>query len=130
MKKMSVKKLVSYSMFALGAARLAFSLAQHLAGHEVTLIEVFEVLLFLSAGVVLYATDVHKIFVSVCASARKRVEVGVFDMFNYLAAECIEKFYQAFRKMQTGVLSWNMILVVLGATLLLIFMLLSEGYTP
>ena len=127
---MPVKKLVSYSLFALGAARLAFSLAQHLAGHEMTLIEVFEVLLFLSTGVVLYATDAHKIFVSVCASARERVEVGVFDMFNYLVAEFIEKLHQEFRKIQTGVLSWNMILVMLGATLLLILMLLSEGYAP
>ena len=127
---MPVKKPVSYSMFALGTARLAFSLAQHLAGHEVTLIEVFEALPFLSAGVVLYATNAHKIFVSVCARARKRVEVGVFDMFNYLVAEYIEKFYQAFRKMQTGVLSWNMILVMLGATLLLVLMLLSGGVAP
>jgi len=58
----------------------------------------------------------------------KRVEIGVFDAFNYFVAECIEKFYQAFRKMQTGVLSWNMILVMLGATLLLILMFLSGGF--
>lgn len=58
----------------------------------------------------------------------KSVEIGVFDAFNYLVAECIEKFYQAFRKMQTGVLSWNMILVMVGATLLLILMLLSGGF--
>lgn len=58
----------------------------------------------------------------------ERVEIGVFDAFNYFVAQCIEKFYQAFRKMQTGVLSWNMILVMLGATLLLILMLLSRWF--
>jgi len=62
--------------------------------------------------------------------ACKHVEIGVFDAFNYFVAECIEKFYQAFRKMQTGVLSWNMILVMLGATLLLILMLLSGWFAP
>ena len=64
-----------------------------------------------------------------CRVVCKRVEVGVFDAFNYFVAECIEKFYQGFRKMQTGVLSWNMILVMLGATLLLILMLLFGWFT-
>ncbi|MDI6904464.1 MAG: proton-conducting transporter membrane subunit [Candidatus Bathyarchaeia archaeon] len=63
-----------------------------------------------------------------CRVVCKRVEVGVFDAFNYFVAECIEKFYRAFRKMQTGELSWNMILVMLGATLLLILMLLSGEF--
>ncbi len=65
-----------------------------------------------------------------CRVACRRVEIGVFDAFNYFVAGCIEKFYQAFRKMQTGVLSWNMILVMLGATLLLILMVLSGWFVP
>ncbi|MFX0200566.1 MAG: hypothetical protein ACFFCW_30980, partial [Candidatus Hodarchaeota archaeon] len=78
---MSVKKLVSYSMFALGAARLAFSLAQNLIGHEMTMIEVFEALPFFSAGIVLHVTNLHNFFVSSSQTMYKSVELNL-DTFN------------------------------------------------
>ncbi len=146
---MEFKKLVSYSMFALGIARLAFSLAQHLAGHEVTLIEVFEALPFLSAGVVLYATDVHKILVSVSQTMYKYLELKSLEAFNYGVARFFRRLSQVmykylelkgidalnyfivnlvtsfshhFRKTHTGVLSHNMLMAFIGAALLLLLL--------
>ncbi len=146
---MECKKRVGYSIFALGIARLAFSLALHLAGHEVTLIEVFEALPFLSAGVVLYATDVHKIFVSVSRTMYKSVELkglnafnyGVasffrrlsqlmykyaelegIDAINYFIANLIISFSRHSRKTHTGVLSHNMLMAFIGAALLLLLL--------
>jgi len=95
---MSVKKLVSYSMFALGTARLAFSLAQHLAGHEVMLMEVFEALPFLSAGFVLYATDVHKILVSVSQTMYKSAELKSLNALNYGVASFFRRLSQLMYK--------------------------------
>ena len=46
------------------------------------------------------------------------------DAFNYLVAEYVVRFYQVFRKLHTGVFSWNMILIMLGATLILILLVL------
>jgi hypothetical protein len=148
---MECKKRVGYSIFALGIARLAFSLAQHLAGHEVTLMEVFEGLPFLSAGVVLYATDVHKIFVSVSQTMYKSVELKSLDAFNYgvasffrrlsetmykyselrgidalnyFIANLVTSFSKHFRKTHTGVLSYNMLMAFIGAALLLLLLAL------
>jgi hypothetical protein len=118
------KKRVGYSIFALGIVRLAFSLAQHLAGHEVTVMEVFEALPFLSAGVVLYATDVHKILVSVSQTMYKSVELNIFDGFQYAVAKLITSFSRHFRKTHTGVLSYNMLMAFIGAALLLLLLAL------
>jgi len=125
---MPVKKLVSYSIFALGTARLVFSLAQHLAGHEVTLIEVFGALILLSAGVVLYATDAHKIVVSTARAMCEHVEVSVIDQANYLIAGFITSFCRYFRRTHTGVLSHNMLAVFIGIVLLMILLFIFRGY--
>lgn len=119
---MGCKKRVGYSLFALGIARLAFSLAQHLAGREVTVIEVFEALPFLSAGVVLYATDVHKIFVSVSRTMYKYVELKGIDALNYFIANLIISFSRHSRRTHTGVLSHNMLMAFIGAALLLLLL--------
>ena len=151
---MAKKKVVGYGMLALGIAQLALSLAEHSPGRKVAAIEVFGALLFLSAGAVLYATDAHKTVVSTSralykrtelggidalnyAVARflrklseimyKRLELGGLDAFNYLVAEYVVKAYQVFRKTHTGVLSWNMILIMLGATLMLILLIQFGG---
>ena len=58
----------------------------------------------------------------------KHMELGVFDAFNYLIAKCIVKSCQAFRKIQTGALSWNMVLVMLGVILLWLLLFLFGGY--
>ena len=149
-----MKKLVSYSMFALGAARFAFSLFQHFTGHEMTVIEVFEFLPFLLVGVVLYVTDLHKIFVFISLSMYKQLELRGINAFNtsvarffkrlsdfmykypelrginalnYFIANRTISFSQYFRKTHTGVLSYNMLVVFIGAALLVIILVLSGG---
>jgi len=60
----------------------------------------------------------------------KRIELGVFDTFNYLIAEYLLKVSQKSRKIQTGVLSWNMVFLVLGVILMVILLFLSGVYNP
>jgi len=60
----------------------------------------------------------------------RRIELGVFDMFNYLIAECLLRVSQKSRKTQTGVLSWNMVFLVLGVTLIIILLFLPVVYSP
>lgn len=59
----------------------------------------------------------------------KRIELGVFDTFNYLVAEYLLKVSQRSRKIQTGVLSWNMVFLVFGVILLVILLFLSGVYS-
>ncbi len=56
----------------------------------------------------------------------KHVEAGGIDRFNYAVAEGFQDLSKAFRKLQTGVHSWNMILLLIGA-LALILLLLFGG---
>ena len=125
---MSEKKLVSYSMLALGTAQLAFSLAQHLAGHEVTLMEVLKAFILLSAAVVLYSTDAHKIVVSTARAMCEHVEVSVVDQANYLIADFVTSFCRYFRRTHTGVLSHNMLAVFIGIVLLMILLFIFGGF--
>jgi hypothetical protein len=147
--RMPVKKLVGCSLFALGAVRLAVSLVMHLLGHEITLLEVFEALPFLSAGALLYSTDIHKILVSVSHTMYKSVELssmnvvnygvaGFFrrlsqlmykyielksiDAFNYFIGNVTVSFSRRFRKTHAGVLSHNMLMVSIGAVLLMLLL--------
>lgn len=153
--RMSVKRLVSYSMFVSGIAELMFSFWH--PHHEITWIEAFEALVFLLAGVVLYATDIHKIVVSISQSLYKSVELKVLDGFHYAVASFFRRlsevmykypelrgidalnyfianltisFSQHFRKTHTGVLSYNMLAVLIGIILLVIILFLFGGYTP
>jgi hypothetical protein len=180
--RMPVKKLVGCSLFVLGAVRLAVSLVMHLLGHEITLLEVFEALPFLSAGALLYSTDIHKILVSVSHTMYKSVELKGIDALNYRVAGFLRKssnimyeypelkgidaldyatarffkrlsditykypelkgidalnyfignvtvsFSRRFRKTHAGVLSYNMLAVIVGAVLLIALVLIFGGY--
>ena len=153
---LSVKKLVSYSMFALGASRLVFSLVQHFGGHEMTVIEVIEFLPFLLVGIALYVTDLDKIIVYISGSTNNHVELGLdafnrgvarffrwfsgvmykypelkgIDALNYFIANKTITFSQYFRKTHTGVLSYNMLAILVGGILLVIILVLSGGRIP
>ena len=124
---MAKKKVVGYGMLALGIVKLAFSLAVHSPGHVVATIEVVEALLLMSAGVVLYATDAHKIVLSISQSLYKNVELKVLDAFNYCVANLTIAFCQRFRKTHTGVLSYDMVAVLIGAALLMALLFLLGG---
>jgi hypothetical protein len=119
---MGCKKLVGCSLFVLGAVRLAVSLVMHLLGHEVTVLEVFEALPFLSAGALLYSTDIHRILVSVSQTMYKCVELRGIDAFNYFVANLAISFSRRFRKTHAGVLSHNMLMAFIGAALTVFMM--------
>jgi len=78
------------------------------------------------AGVALYATDVHKFVLSVSQTIYKSVELRGIDAFNYFVAGLYVSFAQRFRKIQTGVLSYNMLMVFIGVALLIVLLLLFE----
>ena len=144
------KKIVGYGLFVLGIARLVFSLAVH-SPHFVDFVEA---LLFTSTGVVLYASDAHKILVSVSQTMYKRVELkglnafnsGIakffkrlskvmyenielrgFDALNYFVANLTTSFSQRFRKVQSGIFSHSMLMVFIGIALLIALLLLFSG---
>lgn len=125
---MAKKKLVSFSMLALALGELTFSLWH--PHHEIGAIEAIEGFITFLAGVVLYATDVHKIVVSISRSLYENVELKVLDAFNYCVANLTIAFCQRFRKTHTGVLSYNMLAVIIGIILLLILLFLFGGYIP
>jgi len=53
----------------------------------------------------------------------KSLELGIIDKFNYVLASVISKFSNAFRRTHTGVLTYNVVGIVLGtAIILLLFM--------
>jgi NADH-quinone oxidoreductase subunit L len=55
----------------------------------------------------------------------KNLELGVIDRFNYVFASAIRAFSNSFRRTHTGVLTYNVIGIVLGAAMiLLLFMLI------
>ncbi len=60
----------------------------------------------------------------------KHLELGSIDAFNYLIARKTVKFCQTFRKTHTGVLSWNMVWVMLGITLLPILLFVFGWLIP
>lgn len=60
----------------------------------------------------------------------KHLELGSIDAFNYLIARKTVKFCQTFRKTHTGVLSWNMVWVMLGITLLSILLFVFGWLIP
>lgn len=54
-----------------------------------------------------------------CKSLLKRFEIAVMDRFNYIVASTATAIYLNIRKIQTGLLSFNMIWVIIGFLLLL-----------
>jgi NADH:ubiquinone oxidoreductase subunit 5 (subunit L)/multisubunit Na+/H+ antiporter MnhA subunit len=52
----------------------------------------------------------------------KHIEAGGIDRFNYVLADGAKDLSRGFRRIQTGVHSWNMILLLLGAVVLLILL--------
>ncbi|MCW3986255.1 MAG: proton-conducting transporter membrane subunit [Candidatus Bathyarchaeota archaeon] len=60
----------------------------------------------------------------------KYPELRGIDALNYLIANLFTSFSQRFRKIQTGVLSYNMILAFIGATLLIVLLFLFGGHIP
>jgi len=52
----------------------------------------------------------------------KYVEAGGIDRFNYVLADGAKDLSHAFRRIQTGVHSWNMVLLLLGAVVLLLLL--------
>jgi NADH-quinone oxidoreductase subunit L len=75
-----------------------------------------------------YNRALYYIFVSgtlaVTSGLYKYMETKGIDRFNYLIAEAATDSSKAFRRLQTGVHSWNMILLLLGALIFLILMVL------
>jgi len=60
----------------------------------------------------------------------KYLELRGIDALNYLVASLFTAFNRRFRKIQTGVLSYNMLLAFIGATLLVVLLFLFGGYIP
>ena len=54
----------------------------------------------------------------------KYLELRGIDAFNYFIANLFISFSQRFRKIQTGVLSYNMLMMFIGATLLIVLLFL------
>lgn len=119
---MEVKKVIGRLLFALGVAEFAFSFWH--PHKEVTWVEMFEGLVSLSVGVVLYTTDIHKLVLSLSQGLQKSFEVKVLERFNHLVADVTIAVSQRCRKTQTGVLSYNMILVFVGFTFLTVMLFL------
>jgi len=69
-------------------------------------------------------------FKRISKAAHKKLELGGIDALNYLIAQNTVKFCQTFRKTHTGVLSWNMVWVMLGITLLSILLFVFGGHIP
>jgi len=78
-----------------------------------------------------YNKLLYKIFVdgTIWFTSRmfKYVEAGGIDRFNYLLADGAQQASRLFRRLQTGVHSWNMILLLLGALILLALLLFGGG---
>ncbi len=122
---MEVKKVIGCLLLALGVAEFAFSFWH--PQKEITWVEMFEALVSLSAGVVLYATDIHKFVLSISQGLQKNLEVKVLERFNYLVADVTIAVSQRCRKTQTGVLSYNMVLVFVGLVFLMVMLFLFRG---
>jgi len=60
----------------------------------------------------------------------KYPELRGIDALNYFVAKLFTSFCRYFRKTQTGVLSYNMLMAFIGATLLIVLMLLFGGHIP
>jgi len=58
-----------------------------------------------------------------CFKIFKRIEVGRIDRFNYVLADSALSAYKGIRRIQTGILSYNMLLTLLGFLILLAFIL-------
>ncbi len=60
----------------------------------------------------------------------ENMELRGIDAFNYFVAGLYVSFAQRFRKIQTGVLPYNMLLAFIGAALLIVLLLLFGGHIP
>jgi len=60
----------------------------------------------------------------------KYPELRGIDALNYFIANLFTSFSQRFRKIQTGVLSYNMLMAFIGAALLIVLLFLFGGYIP
>jgi NADH-quinone oxidoreductase subunit L len=78
-----------------------------------------------------YNRVIYKIFVDgttgLAKGMYKHIEVGIIDRFNYLLADATTDLSKFFRKIQTGVHSWNMILLLLGTLIMLVLLLFGGG---
>lgn len=118
------KKKLAFLMFTLALGELAFSFWH--PHHEIGALEAIEGFTVFLAGVALYVTDVHKFVLSVSQTMYERVELKSLNAFNYFVAGLYVSFAQRFRKIQTGVLSYNMLMVLIGAALLIVLLFLFE----
>jgi hypothetical protein len=55
----------------------------------------------------------------------EKVELGGIDRFNYVLADATRSFTSSFRRSHTGVLTHNMIAVILGLVALFIIMAIT-----
>ncbi|MFX1562338.1 MAG: NADH-quinone oxidoreductase subunit L [Promethearchaeota archaeon] len=78
-----------------------------------------------------YNRALYKIFIDgtnrLSKELYKHVEVGIIDRFNYLLADASRDLSRFFRRIQTGVHSWNMILLLLSTLIMLILLLFGGG---
>ena len=58
-------------------------------------------------------------------SVLEEIEVGTIDQFNYTVAEALVAASKYARRIQTGILSYNMILVLLGLLVILLLLLVA-----
>lgn len=116
----TVKRRVVYVLLIMVSMEVLFlSIHPH---YEIGWLEIGETGFVCLLGVVLYFTDVHRHFMSLFTALYKNVELDGFDRFQYFIADVIAQISSRVRKTQTGMASYNMLMVLLGM-LLLVFLL-------
>ena len=120
----TVKRRVAYVLFIMVCWEILF-LSMH-PHYEIGLLEVGEAGFVCLLGVVLYFTDVHQYFMSLSNYLHEHVELGGFDRFQYILADVITQISSRVRKIQTGMLSYNMVMSLLGMSLLMFLLFLGQ----
>jgi len=119
----TVKRRVAYVLFIMVSWEILF-LSMH-PHYEIGLLEIGEAVFVCLLGVILHFTDVHRHFRSLFNSLYEHVELGGFDRFQYILADVVTQISSRVRKMQTGVLSHNMLMFLLGMSLLMFLLFLG-----
>jgi hypothetical protein len=120
----TVKRRVAYVLFSMVSWEILF-LSMH-PHHEIGLLEIGEAGFVCLLGVILHFTDAHRHFISLSNYLHEHVELGGFDRFQYIVADVITQISSRVRKIQTGMLSHNMLMFLLGISLLMFLLFLGQ----